>query len=241
MLKIILKCLMENDEYFRKIINFFKKEYIDAIEDSERVYSSIFDIIKNYHIKYNKKPNYEILNLELLNLDIDEEKIDKIKNFLKDLKKARLDHEENIQYYIDKTEEYAQDVYFKKSLLESLSLIKNNDNGIQDRQAARKLVNDALSLSINKNVGHDYFQDTEKRYEFYHKEIEKIPTDIDVLNTMLNGGFPRGTLNIWIASTNIGKCGCKNTKIKIRNKKTGKIQEINFKDFFNKIKKKKNK
>lgn len=194
--EIIIYNLIHHDEYHRKVLPFIKHEYF-----SENVEKVIFKIIESYSIKYNKPPSIQVLNIAIEELNnISEENYKNLKSYIDNLNNKKSDEE--LQWLIDKTEEWCKDRAVYNAVRESISILDNKE---KPKGEIPRLLSDALSVSFDTNIGHDFIDDSEKRYEFYHKKVEKIPFDLDYFNKITDGGIPRKTLNIILAGTNVGK------------------------------------
>ena len=192
----ILKNLIHNDEYSRKVLPFISKEYFE--DYNEKV---VFEEISNFIVKYNNLPTKETLIIESENrTDITDDSAHQIKEFIGLLESTPSDQ----QWLLDTTEKWCKDRAIYLALVESISIADgNNEKKTQD--AIPSILSDALAVSFDNQVGHDYLQDYEERYEFYHKEEEKIPFDLEFFNKITKGGLPNKTLNIALAGTGVGK------------------------------------
>ena len=192
----ILKNLIHNDEYSRKVLPFISKEYFE--DYNEKV---VFEEISNFIVKYNNLPTKETLIIESENrTDITDDSAHQIKEFIGLLESTPSDQ----QWLLDTTEKWCKDRAIYLALVESISIADgNHDKKTQD--AIPSILSDALAVSFDNQVGHDYLQDYEERYEFYHKEEEKIPFDLEFFNKITKGGLPNKTLNIALAGTGVGK------------------------------------
>jgi replicative DNA helicase len=192
----ILAHLVFNEEYVRRVLPFLKSEYF-----SDQTDQKVFDLITGYVNKYNGTPTREALLIELESIDGMNEKIyENSYNLIKDLNAEKSD----IQWLVDTTEKFCQDRAIVNGIMTSLSIIEGTAKGT-DKGAIPTILSDALAVSFNKSVGHDYFADADERYDFYHRKESRIPFDIDRLNMITKGGLPRKTLNIILAGTGVGK------------------------------------
>ena len=192
----ILKNLIHNDEYSRKVLPFISKEYFE--DYNEKV---VFEEISNFIVKYNNLPTKETLIIESENrTDITDDSAHQIKEFIGLLESTPSDQ----QWLLDTTEKWCKDRAIYLALVESISIADgNNDKKNQD--AIPSILSDALAVSFDNQVGHDYLNDYEERYEFYHQKEEKIPFDLEFFNKITKGGLPNKTLNIALAGTGVGK------------------------------------
>ena len=192
----ILKNLIHNDEYSRKVLPFINKEYFE--DYNEKV---VFEEISNFIVKYNNLPTKETLIIESENrTDITDESAHQIKEFIGLLEPTPSDD----QWLLDTTEKWCKDRAIYLALVESISIADGNDDK-KTQDAIPSILSDALAVSFDNQVGHDYLNDYEERYEFYHQKEEKIPFDLEFFNKITKGGLPNKTLNIALAGTGVGK------------------------------------
>jgi replicative DNA helicase len=195
---IIFANLLENEDYGRKVIPFLKKDLFKEYSDK-----IIFELINDYTTKYNKFPSKETLLIELSNkhIEINEEQFKKIKEVLGLLKTNK---NTDLQWLIDKTEEYVQEKELYNAIFKSIEII-DDKNGKHAKGSIPKMLSDALAVSFDSNIGHDFLEDIDNRYDFYHKQELKIPFDLEYFNLITKGGLPNKTLNIILAGTGVGK------------------------------------
>ena len=192
----ILKNLLYTDEYSRKVLPFLKKEYFE--DYNEKI---IFEEISNFIEKYNNLPTKETLIIESeKRTDINDDSFKNICNYINTLEVTPSDH----QWLLDTTEKWCKDRAIYLALVESISIADGNAEK-KTPDAIPSILSDALAVSFDNQVGHDYLQDYEERYEFYHKREEKIPFDLEFFNKITKGGLPNKTLNIALAGTGVGK------------------------------------
>tara|TARA_B100001564_G_scaffold140859_1_gene118210 strand:- start:263 stop:1636 length:1374 start_codon:yes stop_codon:yes gene_type:complete len=192
----ILKNLIHNDEYSRKVLPFINKEYFE--EFHEKI---IFEEICTFIVKYNSLPTKETLTIESeKRTDITEDVFSKIRDCIGLLE----DSPNDLQWLLDTTEKWCKDRAIYLALVESIAIADgNNENKNQD--AIPSILSDALAVSFDNQVGHDYLEDYEERYESYHRKEDKISFDLDFFNKITKGGLPNKTLNIALAGTGVGK------------------------------------
>ena len=192
----ILKNLIHNDEYSRKVIPFIDKEYFEELHEK-----IIFEEICTFIVKYNSLPTKETLTIESeKRTDITEEVFSKIRDSVGLLDDTPNDH----QWLLDTTEKWCKDRAIYLALVESISIADGN-NEKKNPDAIPSILSDALAVSFDNQVGHDYLEDYEERYESYHRKEDKIPFDLDYFNKITKGGLPNKTLNIALAGTGVGK------------------------------------
>ena len=193
----ILSNLFQNDEFTRKAIPFIKGEYF--AERGERI---IFEEFEKLFMQYNNVPNPEMIANEVFaRKDLFEDEHKNIQEFLEDMKSIQSVNE---NWLYDKTEEWCKERAVHNTIMDSIKIIDGRDK-TRDKGAIPKMMQDALGVCFDDSVGHDYLEDSDDRYEYYHKVEEKIKFDIDLLNTITRGGLSKKTLNIAMAGTGVGK------------------------------------
>ena len=192
----ILKNLLENDTYTRKVIPFLKKEYF---EGHSKV---IFDLILNYVAKYNKLPTPEILKIEAENISMGDQLYRSTLESIAEIEKETQKVDD--VWLLDNTEKWCQDRAIYLAIMKSIQIIDGKDDNLS-KNALPELLSDALSVSFDRNIGHDYIENSDSRFDFYHRVEERIPFDLDFFNTITKGGLPKKTLNIILAGTGVGK------------------------------------
>ena len=196
---IILKNLIFNEDYARKIIPFLKSEYFADITDK-----NIFEEINNHIHQFKHLPTYEslIINFTESNKLTEEQvrdSVDLIRNI-----NADKDEPTDIDWLIKQTEKFCQDKAIYNAIMKSVRILDDR-NHKEDKGMIPKLLSDALGVSFDRSVGHDYIDDSDDRFEFYHRHETKIPFDLDLFNKITKGGLPKKTLNIALAGTGVGK------------------------------------
>ena len=192
----ILGSLIYNDEYTRKVLPFLKSEYFQI-----KSHKVIFLEIHEYVTNYNSLPSLNALGIECQErTDLTEEQFKEIIEVLNELPKE--DHD--LDWIVDTTEKWCQERAIYLSLMESVKIADGQDEK-RDKGAIPQILSDALGVSFDQNVGHDYLQNYEERFDFYHKKEEKIPFDLEFFNKITKGGIPNKTLNIALAGTGVGK------------------------------------
>jgi archaellum biogenesis ATPase FlaH len=192
----ILRNLVFNEEYSRKVIPFIQPEYFE--QKSERV---IFEEIVQFIVKYNSTITIEALNIEVENrTDLTEDQVKEVREINCSLNDAPVEK----QWILDTTEKWCRDRAIYLALMESIHIADGNDEK-KNRDAIPSILSDALAVSFDNNIGHDYLADYEERYAYYHKKENRLEFDLDFFNKITNGGVPSKTLNIFLAGTNVGK------------------------------------
>lgn len=193
----ILSALVQEEEYSRKALPFLRKEYF--ADEGQQV---VFQLVKQFVDKYNKIPNKAVLGV-----DLDETKglsqttYTQAKECIQQMgSNPAVDH----QWLLDNTEKFCQDKAIYNAIMDSIKIM-DDQKAQQSRGTIPKLLSDALSVSFDQHIGHDFIEDAVTRFENYHKKEKRIPFDIEFLNKITKGGLPRKTLNIILAGTGVGK------------------------------------
>ena len=193
---LILRNLIYNEEYTRKVIPFIKDEYFE--EQNQKI---IFQEISSFIQEYNKLATKEILSIEVEKRnDINDSNFKEVVDIISSLE----DEVGELDWLIDSTEKWCRDRAIYLALMESIQLADGKDES-KGRDAIPSILSDALSVSFDNHVGHDYLQDYEKRFESYHRKEDRIPFDLEYFNKITKGGLPNKTLNIALAGTGVGK------------------------------------
>ena len=193
---LILKNLIHNEKYLRKSIPFIKSEYFED-PHQKMVYEEIFSFVE----KYNELPTKEVLSIEVEKRDdINEDSFKSVTHLISCLDESPVENE----WLINTTEKWCRDRAIYLALLDSIAIADGKDDK-KGRDAIPSILSDALAVSFDNHIGHDYLQDYEERYEFYHQKEEKIPFDLEFFNKITKGGLPNKTLNIALAGTGVGK------------------------------------
>ena len=194
--KTTLNNLVFNEDYCRKVLPFIKPDYFDIKE--EKV---VFEEIIKFVDKYKKIPTKTSLEIEIEHRkDLTEVEHDKVVELIQSLNPAEVDFD----WLVDTTEKFCKDKAIYNAVVEGISIIDGKDKK-RSPDAIPSILTDALAVSFDNAVGHDYFDDSDKRFEFYHKVEERIPFDLDFFNKITKGGLPQKTLNIALAGTGVGK------------------------------------
>ena len=192
----ILRNLIHNEEYSRKVIPFIEPDYFDS--RSEKV---IFEEITQFIVKYGSAITTEALNIEVENrTDLNESEIKDTRDICNSFNDSPVDH----QWLLDSTEKWCRDRAIYLALMEAIGIADGQDEK-KNRDAIPSILSDALAVSFDNNIGHDYLQNYEERYDYYHKKEDKIPFDLEYFNKITKGGLPNKTLNVALAGTGVGK------------------------------------
>ena len=193
---LILRNFLHNEQFTRKVLPFIKAEYFE--DTSQKI---IFEEILNFVQKYNQLATKEILSIEVENRkDINEDSFKQISNLIENLD----DDPTEIDWLVNTTEKWCRDRAIYIALMESIHIADGKDEK-KNRDSIPSILSDALAVSFDPNIGHDYLLDYEKRYESYHRKEEKIEFDLEFFNKITKGGLPNKTLNIALAGTGVGK------------------------------------
>ena len=188
--------LIYNEDYARKVLPFIKSNYFDEREDQ-----IIFEEISNFVDKYQKIPTQTSLEIEVgERKDLNETEHKKIVDIIKALNPIEVDFE----WLVDTTEKFCKDKAIYNAIVDGIRIIDGKDKK-RTPDAIPEILTDALSVSFDNSVGHDYIEDAEKRFDYYHRIEERIPFDLDFFNKITKGGLPPKTLNIALAGTGVGK------------------------------------
>ena len=193
---VILKNLINNEEYLRKVIPFIKSEYFE--DSSQKV---VFEEISSFVQEYNKVATKEILSIEIeKRSDINEESFKHITDLIFSLDEEAVE----FNWLVDTTETWCRDRAIYLALMDSIYIADGKDES-KGRDAIPSILSDALAVSFDTHIGHDYLNDFEERYESYHRKEDKIEFDLEYFNKITKGGLPNKTLNIALAGTGVGK------------------------------------
>ena len=191
-----LRNLVFNEEYTRRVIPFIRKEYFE-----DRAERTIFEEIQKFVTEYNKNPTRETLEIDLQKRkDLNETEYNRIVDIIKSLNPQEVD----LDWLINTTEKFCKDRAIHNAVLDGIHIIEGKDKQ-RSPEAIPDILSDALAVSFDTSVGHDYLEDIDQRFDFYHTKEEKIPFDIDFFNKITKGGLPPKTLNVALAGTGVGK------------------------------------
>ena len=193
---LILKNLLHNEEYVRKVIPFIKADYFEDL--TQKI---VFEEISSFVEQYNKPATKEILCIEAeKRSDINDSSYKDVTNLISSLS----DEPSEYEWLVTTTEKWCRDRAIYLALMESIQLADGKDD-TKGRDAIPTILSDALAVSFDSHVGHDYLLDYEERYESYHRKEDKIPFDLEFFDKITKGGIPNKTLNIALAGTGVGK------------------------------------
>lgn len=195
---VIFGNLINNEEYARKVIPFLQSDYF-----SDQVDRTVFDLITDYVNKYNSFPTKTALDIDLNEkTGLTEDQFKRAKDLVSTLDKSE---QKDMDWLVDSTEKFCKDKALYNALMQSIQIVDDNKKDSISVGAIPKILQDALGVSFDNSIGHDFLDDADARYEFYHRKEVRIPFDLDFFNKITQGGLPRKTLNIALAGTGVGK------------------------------------
>ncbi len=201
--KTILNHLLNTELYARKVLPFIKPEYYQ-----DRTQRLVFEHVEDYLTRFNNVPTKEALLIEIDNNDrMSEEQFMLCSELISDLS---VDEKPDIEWLIEKTEKWCQDKAVYNAIMQSIQIIDGKST--QTTNSLPEILAEALSVSFDQHIGHDFLEDAESRFEFYNRVEDRIPFDLELMNKITKGGLPKKTLNIALAGTGVGKslfmCHC---------------------------------
>ena len=193
---LILKNLLLTEEYPRKVLPFIKQEYFE-----DRTDQIIFDLTSKYFVKYSAVPTVEALTIEVGKIpSLSDDQFKQITQTLESFDKEKTE----LDWLLDTTEKWCQERAIYLALMESIKIADGSDDK-KTPDSIPSILSDALGVSFDNHIGHDYIDDYEERYDSYHRVETKVPFDLDFFNKITKGGLPNKTLNIALAGTGVGK------------------------------------
>ena len=195
--EIIFSHLLFNEEYSRKVIPFLKNEYFQT-----RTNKILFELIDGYIKTYNVVPSKEALNTKLQSLDNISE--DDFKSCGDLITKLEADLKTSVDWLCDQTEKFCQEKAVYNAIMDSIQILEKKDKK-RGTGSLPEILTEALSVSFDTNIGHDFIEDADSRYDYYHVREEKLQFDLEYFNKITKGGLSKKTLNIILASTGVGK------------------------------------
>lgn len=193
---VILQNLATDDDFMRQVIPFLKRDYF--LDNNEK---TVFDKISKFVDDYNTVPTKEALIIACQNdKNLNEEQYKEVVEIIGGLEYT----EHNRDWLYKETEKFCKDKAVYNAILSSVAIIDGRDKN-RSEDGIPALLQEALGVCFDKNVGHDYIANADRRYEFYHRVESRIPFDLDFFNKITNGGLPNKTLNVVLAGTGVGK------------------------------------
>jgi len=205
---LIISGLVYNEEYARKVLPFLDSDYF-----RDKSTRTIFQVIDNYIKKYNAQPTKEALMVEIDDLpSMEEKQYVEVIEAVEALKPT----EESMDWLVEKTEQYCQDRAIYNAIHQSIKIMDGSDKN-HTKTAIPSILSDALAVSFDSHIGHNYIDDSEGRFDFYHRKERKIPFDLEYFNKITRGGLSEKSLNVILAGTGVGKtmfmCHCAATNL----------------------------
>lgn len=195
---VILRNLIYSEEYTQRVLPFLSPDYF--IDPKEKL---LFEVIGDFIGKYNKTPSPEALSLIIdAKTNITDEMVKDVNEYIADLKKNK-DEQTDEKWLLDITEKFCRDKALYNAVRETISIMDGKSTKAEG--IIPELLTNALAISFDPNVGHDYLENAEERYEFYHKKEKRLDVGLEYFSKITRGGFPTKTLNIFLAGTGVGK------------------------------------
>lgn len=202
---LILKGLLHDEEYCRKVLPFLKEEYFELPSEKK-----VFDVIKTFITDHNNLPTLEAVSIVLNGQKITSEMYNLVQDTLKEITSYE---KPDLDWFLDRTEKFCKEKSIINAFRVGIEIIDGREK-TKSPGVLPDLMKDALSVSFNTSIGHSYTEDFDQRYSYYHTKEEQLPFDLECLNKITNGGVPKKTLNLCIAG-----CVHPDTKVKIRYRK----------------------
>lgn len=198
----ILNHLLNNEEYCRRVVPYLRKDYFEG------THKVVFDLITKFVGQHNKLPTAKVLHLELRKINAPDDVLNNSATLINEIEtKSDIDTE----YLIRESEKWCRDRAVYNAIMDSISIIDGKDKD-RTEGSIPEILSDALGVSFDQQIGHDYIDDSDERFDFYNKKESRIPFDLDYFNKITKGGLPNKTLNIALAGTGVGKslfmCHC---------------------------------
>lgn len=187
----ILRNLLSNETYLRRVIPFLKKEYFEG------EFKIVFNEIVSFVNKYNRMPTKETIAVDMTAAGT----FDQVSGLIDEVFKPEAVDDD---WLLNSTEKWCQDRAIYLAIMESINIIDGKNQSLT-KNAVPEILSDALGVSFDPNVGHDYIDDSDDRFEFYHRDEDRLPFDLENFNEITKGGVPNKTLNIALAGTGVGK------------------------------------
>jgi replicative DNA helicase len=198
----ILNHLLNDEEYCRRVVPYLKKDYFEG------THKVVFDLIVRFVNQHNKLPTAKVLQLELRKLSAPDDVLNNSSTLINEISERS---DVDTEYLIRESEKWCRDRAVYNAIMESISIIDGKDKERTDGSIP-EILSEALGVSFDQQIGHDYIDDSDERFDFYNKKESRIPFDLDYFNKITKGGLPNKTLNIALAGTGVGKslfmCHC---------------------------------
>jgi len=198
----ILNHLLNNEEYCRRVVPYLRKDYFEG------THKVVFDLITKFVNQHNKLPTAKVLQLELRKINAPDDVLNNSATLINEIaNKSDVDTE----YLIRESEQWCRDRAVHNAIMDSITIIDGKDKD-RTEGSIPEILSEALGVSFDQQIGHDYIDDSEERFDFYNKKESRIAFDLDYFNKITKGGLPNKTLNIALAGTGVGKslfmCHC---------------------------------
>lgn len=193
---LIFAGLIGNEDYGRKVLPYIREEYFETSSDK-----IIFNVIQSYVDKYNKFPNELAVKVDLESLKLDDRVYGECKEKILELD---YDASKDLEWLIDKTEKFCQERAVYNAIMASIQILDNKDPK-NSKGSIPKLLQDALGVSFDTHIGHDFIDDSDPRFEYYHRIEDRVPFRLEYLNRITKNGLPKKTLNVILAGPHVGK------------------------------------
>lgn len=195
--KTVISNLVFNEDYYRKVYPYVQAEYFD-----DNSLKKIFETYSTYVEEFKEPPSIEALKISLdKRKDLNE---DGYKEVMSTVDSLTLDNDTNIDWLVSETEKFCQDKDLFNSIRKAI-LIMDGEDKVNEKGSIPELLSKSLSISFDSSIGHDFIDDADSRYDFYHRKEERLPFDIEMLNKVTKGGLPRKSMSVLLATTGGGK------------------------------------
>jgi replicative DNA helicase len=195
--QLILTNLVNNEKFARKVFPFLKKDYFHDVVDK-----AVFGLISSHTDKYNQFPDQSVLMIEVGKLDIfTEDQYNAAVELVSELTSGNEDQEE---WLLEETETFIKDKAMYNAMMEAIKIMDDKSNNIS-KGAIPQILSDALAVSFDESIGHDFLTDFELRYDYYHQTHKRVPFDLDYMNRITKGGLIKKTFTVLLAGTGVGK------------------------------------
>ena len=191
----ILNHLLNDEDYCRRVIPYLKKDYFEG------THKVVFDLIVDFVAEHNKLPTGKILELELKKVSAPEDVLTQANNLINEIKEKS---DIELDYLIKESEVWCKERAVYNAIMESIQIIDGKDKD-KGEGSIPEILSNALGVNFDPNIGHDYIDNSDERFEFYNTKEQRIPWDLDYFNKITKGGLPNKTLNIAMAGTGVGK------------------------------------
>ena len=210
--RVILSSLLTNEQYGRKVIPFLSTDYFHTKSEQ-----AVYKLIEDYLGKYNSFPSKEALLIDLSSKPLKQELYDQCKDVITEITGPNT-LDKSPEWLTDTTEKFCQDKAIYNAIMDSIKILDDNGEKKLSKGSIPKILQDALGVSFDNHIGHDFIEDAPDRFEFYHRKEQRLQFDLDFFNKITQGGLPNKTLNIALAGTGVGKsmfmCHCAAANLK---------------------------